>query len=259
MRMLNDLEKKFIDISKKILADLRETQPLIHVISNVVTLESVADVVLATGAVPVAAYAPEEVEEVTSRAQSLLLNTGTPTAERRRSYILAGRSAKTKGIPVILDPVGVGISRFRIEIIDEIMREVRPDVIRMNVGEASFLVKRDSSRLRGVDAIDDSLDENELKEFSANSGAVLVITGEENIVTDGKNFFKTNLGNPLMKYETGAGCMLDGVIASFLAHERFSIFERVSAALTLFNYLSMVSERSNLKRSLIHAIKRYEA
>ena len=259
MRMLSDSEKRFIDISKKILSELREKRPLIHVISNVVTLEPVADVILATGAIPVAAYAPEEVEEVTSRAQGLLLNTGTPTSERRSSYLIAGRAAKSKGIPIILDPVGVGLSKFRIEIVDEILTKVRPDVIRMNRGEASFLVRRDASHLKGVDAVGDDLTDDEIKDFARELGSVLVITGRENVVTNGEDFFKTDLGNPLLKYETGAGCMLDGVIASFLSVPNFSIFEKASAALTLFNYLSMGSDPSNLKRSLIHAIKSLEA
>lgn len=255
MKMLNDSEKKFIDISKNILDIIRKRRPLIHVISNVVTLESLADVVLATGGIPIAAYSPEEVGEVVENSSALLLNTGTPDRERREAYIRAGTAAKSKGIPILLDPVGVGITKLRSKIFREIMEKTLPTVIRMNWGEAQYVINEDKGALKGVDSLIENGVEDDVVRYAKEKSIVLVVTGRKNIVTDGENTFVTFLGNPLMKSLTGAGCMLDGVLTTFLTVEEFSVFKRMAAGLTFYNFVSTKIDSSNIRQSLIHKIR----
>ncbi len=255
--MLKDLEKRYIDFSVRILEDLRSRSPLVHIISNAVTIESVADMVLATGALPIAAHAPEEVGEVTSRADSLLLNTGTPDSQRFESYLISGKVAKEKGIPVTFDPVGAGISRFREKITKTILDKVCPRIVRMNQGEAAFIVKSDKKSLRGVDSLEINMEKHDLERFARENRVILVVTGRTNIVTDGKNTFETLLGNPVMKRVTGGGCMLDAIIASFAASSIGSILDRTVSALVLYNYLSTKLSGKGIKEELISSVRNF--
>ena len=258
MKMLSDSEKKFIDISEKILDKVREKRPLIHAISNVVTIESLADVIHATGGIPIAAYSPLEVEEVVGKSDALLLNTGTPDRVRKEAYKKAGIVAKRMGIPILLDPVGVGFTAFRSEIFRDIMENALPSVIRMNWGEVKYVISNDRKGLKGVDSLIENGMENKVVKYAEEKGLTIVVTGKKNIVTDGKNTFVTFLGNPLMKSVTGAGCMLDGVLAVFLTVEGFSIFERMAAGLTLYNFVSTRIDPRNPKQDLIYKIRTFK-
>ncbi len=258
MRMLSDSEKKFIDISAKILEQIKKNRPLIHIISNVVTIESLADVVLATGGIPIAAYSPLEVEEVVRRSDALLLNTGTPDRVRREAYKKAGVVAKIQGIPILLDPVGVGFTTFRSEIFREIMENALPTVLRMNWGEAKYVISDDRKSLKGVDSLIENGVEHEVVKYAKEKDLTVVVTGKKNIVTDGKNTFVTFLGNPLMKSVTGAGCMLDGVLAVFLTVKEFSVFERMAAGLTFYNFVSTQIDIRDPKQDLIYRIRTFK-
>ncbi len=258
MKMLKDSEKKYIDFSAKILRDLSARKPLVHIISNIVTIESVADMVLATGASPIAAHAPEEVAEITQQANSLLLNTGTPDTPRFEAYLKAGNAAREKGIPVIFDPVGVGISEFRSRISRTIITNVKPTIIRMNHGEAAFIVRSEKNSLKGVDSVGDPVDESELINFAKENSVILVVTGAINRVTNGRETFETKLGNPLLRKITGGGCMLDAVIASFVTSTLGTIFDRTIAALVFYNYLSMKLKEGDVKRQLITLVREYK-
>ncbi len=257
MKMLNDSEKKFIDISKEILKQIRKKRPLIHVISNVVTIESLADIILATGGVPIAAYSPEEVEEVVKKSNALLLNTGTPDEERKEAYLKAGIRAKIEGIPVLLDPVGVGFTSYRSKIFREIMEENLPTVVRMNWGEALYVIKNDKNALKGVDSLVESGMEEEVRKYAEEKGVVIIITGKKNIVTDGKTTFVTFIGNPLLRFFTGTGCMLDGVLTTFLAAEEFNVFERMVSGIVLYNYVSLGISPVNVKQDLIYRVRTF--
>ena len=112
------------------LEQLREKRPLIHAITNVVTINDVANLLLACGARPIMANAPEEVEEITALADGLVLNLGTPNLQTISSMFLSGKKANALGIPVVLDPVGVGASRLRRETAARLLQEVRFSVIR---------------------------------------------------------------------------------------------------------------------------------
>lgn len=134
------------------LALLREHRPLIHHLTNFVVMNDCANIVLAAGASPVMAHAPEEVAELAAVSGALVLNIGTLTTEWIDSMIAAGRAANAAGVPVVLDPVGAGATRLRTDSCLRILQEVRVSVVRANVSEAAVLAGQDA-RVKGVDAV----------------------------------------------------------------------------------------------------------
>lgn len=247
---------------------IREKQPLIHCITNYVTAGDVANAILACGASPVMADYPREVAEVTSLADCLLLNTGTPKDTTESSILLAGREANRLGRPIIFDPVGIGISRFRTEMILCILKEVKTSVIRGNASEIKFLLNEltmSSSQnhklmSQGVDVSPDdqitSNNQNNLAEtaraLSVMTGAVIIITGSTDIVSTWEETCLIKNGSPLMSRITGAGCMLNGVIASYTAalqisSSRPSLHERFMAASLAVAVYGLCGERAAKK------------
>jgi hydroxyethylthiazole kinase len=138
-----------------LLARVREARPLVHHITNTVTQNDVANATLAIGAAPVMAHAPEEVEAMVAQAGALVLNLGTPTIAEVDAMLRAARRANTGGIPVVLDPVGVGATTFRTAQAERLLGEVRVACIRGNAGEIAALAGRGGA-VRGVDAMPDA-------------------------------------------------------------------------------------------------------
>src|SRR6202142_3745924 len=131
---------------------LRERRPLVHQITNYVVMNETANATLAFGALPVMAHAPEEVEEMVGFAGALVLNIGTLSEHWVEAMLLAGRAANARGIPVVLDPVGAGATRFRTETAARILDEVDVTVLRGNAGEVATLVGI-GAEVRGVESI----------------------------------------------------------------------------------------------------------
>ena len=180
---------------------VRETSPLVHCISNLVSANDCANIVLAAGASPIMADDPEEVEEITALSRALCLSLGTPNPRKAEAMVKAGRTAARLGLPVVFDPVGVGASQFRRDIAAEVLREVPVTV------------------LRGVDA-GKTLPPEALRplaeQFAAQHHCVAAVTGAEDIVTDGKTTHILRNGTPLLRRVTGAGCMLSVLTAAFV-------------------------------------------
>lgn len=203
---------------------IRETRPLVHCITNVVTVESVANAVLAIGASPIMASAAEEVEAVAERADALLINTGTLQPEALRAMLLAGKTANEKDIPVVLDPVGAGVSQFRTEAVQQILHNVKVDVIRCNASEAQTLLGMGHQGL-GVDAVEPKLHDAKqdgewvgaYRALAQKLDAVVCVTGEVDVVTDGDKVVLLRNGTPLLRKVTGTGCMTSALIASAIA------------------------------------------
>ena len=144
---------------------VRSAAPLIHNMTNYVTANDVANLLLACGASPIMAEDENEAEEVTSICAGLNLNIGTLSRQKLRAMLLAGKEARRLGHPVLLDPVGVGVSRFRMEAAAQIVQEIRPDVIRGNGSEIRMLAAAGSAPARGVDAdLADAVTEDQLAE-----------------------------------------------------------------------------------------------
>src|SRR5439155_378593 len=135
------------------LREVRERKPLVHQITNYVVMNETANATLALGALPVMAHAREEVEEMVALAGALVLNIGTLSPPWIDAMLAAGRGANEQGIPVVLDPVGAGATRFRTETAKRILAEVRVTVLRGNAGEIATLVGVDAE-VRGVESID---------------------------------------------------------------------------------------------------------
>ncbi len=208
---------------------VREKRPLVHCITNYVTAQDVANIILACGGSPFMADHPEETAEITALCNCLLLNTGTIKENAKEAMIQSGREANRFMHPVILDPVGCGASRQRIQIILSIIREIKLTVIRGNVSEITYLLSALTNGLanpsRGVDAdFSDEINEDSLipfiekaKALSAVTGAIVVMTGKTDIVTTRQETWLIRNGCSMMSQITGSGCMLDGVIAAYVA------------------------------------------
>lgn len=194
----------------------RERRPLVHCITNHVTSNDCANLLLACGASPIMAEAPEEAAEITAGCDALVLNLGTPNAGKIEAMLRAGAEANHLGHPVVFDPVGVGGSAFRREAAWKLMQSVRMAVIRGNANEIAALLRHGTAS-GGVDAGPVSTDEAvRLAAACADmSGAVVALTGDVDVVTDGKDTFLCKNGHPMMKQVTGAGCMLSALCGAY--------------------------------------------
>lgn len=200
-----------------VLARIRAAHPLVHCISNIVTANDCANLALAVGASPMMAQAPEEMEEIAALAGAVVLNTGTPDAAKFTAARLAGAAANRRGIPVVLDPVGVGASRWRLENIYVLLQEVHPDILRVNYGEAAALLGLESAE-HGVDSLAVPQDAAGCAAALARQlGCVVLLSGVEDLVTDGGEVLHITGGSDRMRMVTGAGCMLSVLCGAFAA------------------------------------------
>jgi hydroxyethylthiazole kinase len=215
------------------LQKVREVNPLVHNITNVVVTNFTANGLLALGASPVMAYAAEEVAEMASIASALVLNIGTLNSQIVESMIIAGKSANAHGVPVIFDPVGAGATRYRTETAQKIMKEVKVAIIRGNAAEIANVVG-EKWEIKGVDAGDTKGNVIDLAVTAAQKmNSVVVITGKEDVVSDGKTTYTVSNGHPILTKVTGTGCLLTSVIGAFAGVEKDLLLASV-AALTYY-------------------------
>ena len=216
---------------------VRERRPLIHCITNYVTANDVANLLLACGASPIMADEPEEVEEITARCAGLCLNLGTPSRRTIPSLMRAGVKAGELGRPVVLDPVGVGASALRLRTAQELMARVTFTVLRGNVSELRALAGG-QEHTRGVDAGGaDAVTEAELergvafaKGTARRTGTVVAVTGAIDLVSDGEQCVVIRNGRPEMGLVTGTGCQLSALTAACLAASPERPLEAAAAA-----------------------------
>ncbi|MED3623962.1 hydroxyethylthiazole kinase [Neobacillus thermocopriae] len=211
-------------MDKKVLSEtlqkVREVNPLVHNITNVVVTNFTANGLLALGASPVMAYAAEEVKEMAQLASSLVLNIGTLNPQTVESMILAGKAANEKEIPVLFDPVGAGATNYRTATARKIMNEVKVSIVRGNAAEIANIVG-ENWKIKGVDAGDTSGDVVNLAIKAAQIlNCVVVITGKDDVITDGTTTFLVSNGHQLLTKVTGAGCLLTSVIGAFAGVEK---------------------------------------
>ncbi len=203
-----------------ILERVRQAQPVVHAITNWVTAGDVANVLEAIGARPVLAIAQEEVAEIVSRADSLMLNLGTPTSERVKAMILAGQKANKLQKPVALDPVGAGGSPFRDDLLRRLLSDLRVHVIRGNGAEIGALAGA-GGKLRGVTAAEGPPDiVGAARTVCLRTGAVVAVSGERDLIVGKGRSMEVRNGHPWMGRVTGMGCMSTAMIAAFLAVEK---------------------------------------
>lgn len=212
---------------------VREHNPLIHNITNIVVTNFTANGLLALGASPVMAYAKEEVAEMASMAGALVLNMGTPRQDEVEAMIIAGKSANTNKVPVLFDPVGAGATAYRKEVAATILEEVSVSILRGNAAEIASLVGK-TWDAKGVDAGEGNGDVTVIAKIAANKfRAVVVITGKEDIVTDGERTYIIQNGHEILTKVTGTGCLLTSVIGAFAAVEKDYV-QAATAALVFY-------------------------
>ena len=194
---------------------IREKRPLVQSITNFVVMNETANALLCIGALPIMSHAKEEVEEMVSMTNALVLNIGTLTPDWVDSMILAGRRANEKGIPVILDPVGAGATKLRTDSCKRIMDNVKISVLRGNSAEVSALIGL-SSEIRGVESISAAESAYGTSQQAAEKlGCVVAITGQVDVVSDGKRTVKIRNGHHMLGKVVGTGCISNVIIASF--------------------------------------------
>lgn len=194
---------------------VKKKKPLVHHITNVVTINDCANVTLAIGASPVMATSLEEVEDMVKIADSLVLNIGTITDSVLESFFVAGQAANKKGIPVIFDPVGVGATPYREKIAQNILEKISVSIIRGNASEIFTLIGG-KTVTKGVDSGNVSVDHGQLAQKAASQfSSIVVISGEVDVISDGKNIVKIANGDPFLPCVSGTGCMLTSLIGSF--------------------------------------------
>jgi hydroxyethylthiazole kinase len=199
------------------LRELRGRRPLVHQITNYVVMNETANATLAIGALPVMAHAPQEVEEMASLAGALVLNIGTLSEPWVDAMLAAGRAANEAGVPVVLDPVGAGATRYRTETARLILDAVDVAVLRGNGAEIAALAGR-RAQISGVESIGTEDDPAELARRAAEAlGLVAALTGPVDHVSDGETVVTVANGHELLGTVTGTGCISTALTGCFLA------------------------------------------
>lgn len=204
-------------IPADLLAAVRSHRPLVHHITNSVTINDCANITICTGAAPVMAEAPEEVAEMVAAAGALVLNIGTLSRGQVDAMLIAGRQANALDIPVILDPVGAGATSFRTRTVWRLLDSLDVAVLKGNTGEIGVLAGTGGS-VRGVDSgrDPDNLVET-ARECARTTGTVVAMTGAVDVIADAQHVFLVRNGNPMMDRLSGTGCMAASVTAAFAA------------------------------------------
>lgn len=204
-----------------VFAQVRQRAPKVHCLTNPVTMQDVANVLLAAGGSAVMAQDAAEVEEITTLCDATLLNTGVPSAEKFHACTLAGVRANGLGHPVVLDPVGAGASAFRRSQLGALLEQVRPTIIRCNQEEAAALLGvRQKQDLRLVSGgVESGLTASEeaacalATQLAQTVGCTVLMTGATDVITDGVQLATLHGGDPCIQRITGGGCMLSALCA----------------------------------------------
>ncbi|MBS1435006.1 MAG: hydroxyethylthiazole kinase [Oscillospiraceae bacterium] len=208
---------------KTMLENVRAKSPLVHNITNYVTVNDVANVLLAAGGSPIMSDDADDVEDITSICGGLNINIGTLNKNTIPSMFLAGKKANAFGHIVLLDPVGAGASRLRTDTANRLMQEVRFDAVRGNISEIKTLCTGSGST-KGVDAdavdavTEANLDDGVqlVKTFAAQTGCIIAVTGAIDLVSDGARCWCIRNGRAEMSRITGTGCQLSALMTAFL-------------------------------------------
>lgn len=200
-----------------LLAEVRAKKPLVHHITNYVTVNDCANATICIGASPVMAHASDEVAEMVSMAGALVLNIGTLDDGQVDSMIRAGIKANSLGIPIILDPVGAGATRLRTASAQRLLHDLDIAVLKGNAAEVATLAGAKGD-IKGVDSHGISGEPLVVaKTFAKELGIIVAISGATDIVTDGKKSLLVDNGHPLMGKVSGTGCMAASLTGAFTA------------------------------------------
>ncbi|EJO5348348.1 hydroxyethylthiazole kinase [Clostridium botulinum] len=219
--------------NKNVIEKMREKTPLIHCITNYVTINDCANILLSFGASPAMCEAYDEVYDFTSLSSALYINLGTLTKEQETSAVLASMSAKNHNIPVIIDPVGCPAMKRKVEVINRISEVGKIDIIKGNIGEIKFLSGM-ACETRGVDSLDNGDNALEAcKKLAQKYNCIVAATGEKDFVSDGKRSAIIQNGTEMLTKVTGAGCMLGALCAATCANSKDKLVSTTAAILSM--------------------------
>lgn len=251
------------------LENVRKTGPLVHNITNYVTVNDVANVLLACGASPIMSDEPEDVEDITSICGGLNINIGTLNKNSIKAMFIAGRRSNELNHTVLLDPVGAGASSLRTDTAAKLIKEIKFTAIRGNISEIKTLALG-SGTTKGVDAdIADAVTDNTLdpavafvKSFAKKTGSIIAVTGAIDLVSDGKKCYVIRNGRPEMGRITGTGCQLSGMMTAFLVVNPDNRLESAAAAVCTmglagekaWDYMKPEDGNSTYRNRIIDAI-----
>lgn len=254
---------------KECLENVRKNVPLVHNITNYVTVNDVANVILACGGSPIMSDDEGDVEDITSICGGLNINIGTLNKNTIPSMYLAGKKANELGHVVLLDPVGAGASKLRTDTAVGLMKKIRFDVIRGNISEIKTLAYGSGST-KGVDAdVADAVTEDTLdnavafvKKLSAETGSIITVTGAIDLVADGETCYVIRNGRPEMGKITGTGCQLSGMMTAYVVANQDNKLEAAAAAVMVmglageigYSHLQAFEGNSTYRNRIIDAI-----
>lgn len=223
---------------------IKAEKPLIHHITNNVTVNDCANLTLNWGALPVMAPAVEESAQMVENAAVLVLNLGTISSRQLESMLKAGRRANELGIPIVLDPVGVGATKYRGEAAQKILSELKISLIKGNKGEISFLAGKEAE-VRGVESIGEYKEIEESATLLARRlKAVVVVSSKVDLISDGNQQSKINKGHVMLSEVVGTGCMLGSTLGVFAAAAKDSNLSLFEAAQTAVYHYSLAGEKA---------------
>ncbi len=242
---------ELIDAATGLLEQLRSERPLVHLITNLVTMNDVANAVLAVGARPVMALSPDDVGDITRSARALVLNLGTPTRERVEAMKRAGQVANERRLPIVFDPVGFGASGYRQNVAMQLLTTLHMAIVRGNAGEIAALAGM-MGATSGVDSILSQYDRPRVVKALANKHrAVIVATGEADYASDGKRTIVVENGHAWLTRIAGAGDMLTGIIGAAAALGQ----DRLDAAVSGLLWMGIAAERAAEQASGVGSLR----
>ena len=239
---------------RDLIQEIRTTRPLIHHLTNYVTVNDCANIVLAIGGSPVMSDAEEEVAEMVTLASSLVINIGTLNRRKVLSMFQAGEAAKKHNIPIVFDPTGVGATSYRNDIAKEIIKEIRPTVIKGNASEILALLGI-KSKGKGVDACTGTSMNTLIagtKQLSELTDAIIVTTGAIDIISNGKQTILVKNGVRAMSLVTGTGCMCSSLIGTFCGVAQQDILSATAMAVIIMGISGELAWDKEGSRGLGH-------
>ena len=245
----------------KTIRNVREKNPIIHNITNYVTVNDCANILLACGASPIMADEIEEMEDIVKISNGLNINIGTLNARTVESMVVAGKLSNEMGHTVTLDPVGVGASALRAKVIERLLKEVKFSVICGNISEIKALALGTLGS-KGVDAnLEDVITEENLHnvikiigDFSKKIDSIIVVTGKIDIIAKNETVYIVKNGHEMMSKITGTGCMLTALIGGFIAANKENMVESVVDAVCA---MGLAGERARARLSALDGNSTY--
>ena len=251
------------------LENVRKNVPLVHNITNYVTVNDVANVLLACGGSPIMSDEPDDVADITSICGGLNINIGTLNKNSIEGMFIAGKKANELSHKILLDPVGAGASKLRTDTAVKLAKEIKFDVIRGNISEIKTLALG-SGTTKGVDAdVADAVTEDTLdnavafvKKLSAETGSIIAVTGAIDLVADSEKCYVIRNGRPEMGKITGTGCQLSGMMTAYVVANQDNKLEAAAVAVMVmglageigYSHLQAFEGNSTYRNRIIDAI-----